>query len=128
MEEPEQLKKLFENKRDPNGVLKQSIIKMEGPKSLPVSDKLKKLLIACGVSLLISIIAIIVKGMFAWLTVISMPTFLVTGVYASYLRFKQVEINENKLPEIKKEEIVEHYAPKEEDPVQINHEENITYK
>lgn len=128
MEEPEGLKKLFENKRDPNGVLKQSIIKMDGPKSLPLSDKLKKLLIVCGVSLLISILAIVFQGMFVWLAILSMPTFLVTGIYASYLRFKQNEINENKLPEIKKEEIVQHYAPKEEDPIEINHEENILYK
>lgn len=128
MEEPEQLKKLFENKRDPNGVLKQSIFKMTGPKSLPINDKLKKLLIACGVSLLVSIVAIVFKGIFVWLTIVSMPAFLATGIYASILRFKQNEVNENKLPDVKKEDIVQHYAPKEEDPVEINHEENISYK
>jgi len=93
------------DEHDPNGALKQKVIQINGPKSLPVSKRIKQLAIGTAVAVVISIISLALGGALSWLSVLSMPLAFGLLVYAAYLRYKDVLDQENKPPDWSKIEV-----------------------
>lgn len=89
----------MQDQHDPSSQLKQKLIEVQGPKSLPVSKRIKQLATGMAIAVVTSIISLMLGGAFSWLLVVSMPVAFGLLVYAAYVRYMDVLRQENSPPD-----------------------------
>ncbi len=89
----------MQDSHDPNKTLKESPIQFTGDApSIPIDQKLKKILMYLAGAVAVTVIALFVPFI-SIILVISMPAAFGLLVYAGYLRYKAVIAADNKAPD-----------------------------